>query len=215
MTDTPGLRERKKNATRGRIWAAAVKLFDERGFDAVSVAEIAGAAEVSKMTVFNYFGSKEDIVMSALEARMNDTAAAVRDRPAGQTPHGAVEEYFLDRLAQRNPVSGLTDSPDSRVMVRIISTTPALMRRYLQYIRQAEDRLAEQLAEEDDCDEFEATILAAMIEAVRRKLIQANVIRMRDGAGSDEVYAEAETQAKWAFAVLANGLGDRLRRGKR
>ncbi len=67
MNEGMGLRERKKRETRRRLLETATTLFSERGFDQVSVAEIADAADVSKMTVFNYFDSKEDLVFAPLE----------------------------------------------------------------------------------------------------------------------------------------------------
>lgn len=81
MTEGMSLRERKKLQTRHRLLAAATALFAERGFDKVSVAEIAEAAEVSKMTVFNYFAGKEDLVLAPMEEHIGDVARAVRDRP--------------------------------------------------------------------------------------------------------------------------------------
>src|SRR5436853_609935 len=62
MRNPEGLRERKKRKTRESIANAAARLFTERGFEVVTVAEVARAAEVSEQTVFNYFPTKEDLV---------------------------------------------------------------------------------------------------------------------------------------------------------
>src|ERR1700749_1287397 len=80
-----GLRERKKRRTRGPIATVAMKLFAARGFDAVTVAEVARAAEVSEKTVFNYFPSKEDLVFWRLESFEHELLSAVRDRAAGES----------------------------------------------------------------------------------------------------------------------------------
>src|SRR5256885_16385189 len=80
----PGLRERKKTRTRELIAKTARTLFAERGFEAVTVAEIAQAAEVSQQTVFNYFPTKEDLVYWRLEAFEAELLAAIRDRPEGE-----------------------------------------------------------------------------------------------------------------------------------
>ena len=76
-----GLRERKKAETRRRIAEAAHRLFGERGFQAVTVVEVARAAEVAEATLFNYFPTKEDLFYSGLEAFGARLVAAVRERP--------------------------------------------------------------------------------------------------------------------------------------
>ena len=68
MTSQPGLRERKKQQTREAIAETARRLFSERGFERVNVAEIARAADVAEKTVFNYFPRKEDLVYWRLES---------------------------------------------------------------------------------------------------------------------------------------------------
>lgn len=76
----------QKRDTSLRIWRIAVELFVERGFGKVSVTEIAEAADVSKMTVFNYFGNKEDMVLKPMEGHTEDMARAVRERPQVSPP---------------------------------------------------------------------------------------------------------------------------------
>src|SRR5262245_30139869 len=82
-TETEGLRERKKRRTRQAIAEAAMELFKERGFDAVTVADVAEAADVSVKTVFNYFPAKEDLVLHGGEERRAAVIEAVRTRPPG------------------------------------------------------------------------------------------------------------------------------------
>ncbi len=67
MASRPGLRERKKEQTRQLIFDAARKLFEAKGFDGVSVAEVARAADVSEVTVFNYFSTKEDLFYGGMQ----------------------------------------------------------------------------------------------------------------------------------------------------
>ncbi|MER6799893.1 TetR/AcrR family transcriptional regulator, partial [Amycolatopsis mediterranei] len=78
----PGLRERKKQATRLLISNVATGLFAERGFEEVTVAEIAEAAGVSKMTVFNYFPRKEDLFLDRHADRLAELTSVLRSRPA-------------------------------------------------------------------------------------------------------------------------------------
>src|SRR5919197_3294063 len=85
VSDGVGLRERKKERTRAAIADAALELFRERGFDAVTVAEVARAADVSEGTVFNYFPTKEDLFYGRMESFETALLDAVRDRASGRS----------------------------------------------------------------------------------------------------------------------------------
>jgi AcrR family transcriptional regulator len=109
MTEDPpagGLRERKKRQTRAAILAAAGELFEARGYEHVTVAEIADVANISVKTLFTYFRSKEDLAF-ADEYRLRDQLVdAIRSRPAGSTPVQAVAA-LLDRLVDEGGEAGL------------------------------------------------------------------------------------------------------------
>ena len=83
--ETSGLREANKARTRQAISDVATRLFIERGFENVTVAEIAEAAHVSVKTVFNYFSSKEELFFDRMDDVLDAIVAAVRERPAGTT----------------------------------------------------------------------------------------------------------------------------------
>ena len=85
MSQPLGLRERKKLQTRQLIAEAARRLFAERGFEAVPVAEIARAADVSEATVFNYFPTKEDLLYNRLEAFEEELLSSIRARAPGES----------------------------------------------------------------------------------------------------------------------------------
>src|SRR3954464_8749112 len=87
MVEAPneGLRERKKRAAREAIAGTARRLFAERGFEAVTVAEIAAAAEVSEKTVFNTFATKEDPPFAGREEGIAQFVAAIAERPPGRS----------------------------------------------------------------------------------------------------------------------------------
>src|SRR5262245_9984063 len=135
MVEQLGLRERKKAETLKRIRVAALHLFMERGFDKVSTADIAAAAEVSKMTLFNYFATKEDLVMGPIEEHVDEAALVVRDRPAGESPVAALRRHHLAALAARDPVTGLSDTELFISMQRMVLGTPSLMLRVLHFHR--------------------------------------------------------------------------------
>ena len=90
-----GLRERKKQQTRRLIAETARELFAERGFERVTVADVARAADVSQKTVFNYFPTKEDLVYWQLEAFEEELLAAVRDRTAGESALAAFGRFVM------------------------------------------------------------------------------------------------------------------------
>src|SRR5436190_16376375 len=95
MSQELGLRERKKRQTRELIAQQARRLFGERGFEAVTVAEVARAADVSEATVFNYFPTKEDLFYSDLEAFEEELLSAVRDREPGESMLEALGRFIL------------------------------------------------------------------------------------------------------------------------
>src|SRR5213592_1512790 len=99
MRTEPGLRERKKQQTREVIAESAGRLFAERGFDAVTVAEVARAADVSEGTVFNYFPTKEDLFYGGMEIFEAELVEAVRQRPAGESVLAAFRRFLVDRSA--------------------------------------------------------------------------------------------------------------------
>lgn len=95
MSETPSLRERKKERTRATIERVALDLFEASGFDGTTIEDIATAAEIAPRTFFHYFPSKEDVVLADYAARLEKILAALRDRPADETPWEALRSAFL------------------------------------------------------------------------------------------------------------------------
>ena len=91
-----GLRERKKRQTRQHIAATAARLFAERGYEHVSVLDVAEAAEVSEQTVYNYFPTKQDLVFDLEEDLSDRLTELIRTRPSGTSPAGAIRDEALD-----------------------------------------------------------------------------------------------------------------------
>ncbi|WP_406452660.1 TetR/AcrR family transcriptional regulator [Streptomyces sp. NBC_00876] len=206
MTEGIGLRERKKIQTRRRLLAEATKLFTERGFDQVSVAEIAEAADVSKMTVFNYFDSKEDLVFAPMEEHIGDVARAVRDRAPGESAASAVRRQFLDSVESRDPAVGVSDSPLALGLLKLIKQTPALLTRAHWYFVRAFDQLTDALVEEGE-EPVIARIVAAQLIGTRNALITENHRRLLAGETADAIAADAVELAGRGFDLLEKGLG--------
>ena len=89
-----GLRERKKQRTREQIVDAAMRLFDERGYHATTITDIAAAAEVAPRTFFAYFPSKEAVVFHNLDRDLDGLASALRDRLPGETAFDALRRWL-------------------------------------------------------------------------------------------------------------------------
>jgi AcrR family transcriptional regulator len=92
---TTGLRERKKARTRRLIADTAARLFAERGYEQVTVSDVAREAEVAEQTVYNYFRTKEQLVTDREEQITDRLSELVRSRPPGVTPAAAVRDYVL------------------------------------------------------------------------------------------------------------------------
>ncbi|MDV7219089.1 TetR/AcrR family transcriptional regulator [Streptomyces prunicolor] len=211
MTEVMGLRERKKLETARRIVRTAIALFVERGFDNVSVQEIADAADVSKMTVFNYFGTKEDLAFRPMEDHFGDAARAVRERKPDESPVDAVRRQFLELVETRDPSVGLANEVFVRQLRELVLGTPALRDRVFLAAQKGTRDLAAHLAEETG-DLMLATIAAAMISAARNALIEEHWRRADAGDHVDTIVADAPERTARAFALVEQGLGDYARK---
>ncbi|MEU8925421.1 TetR family transcriptional regulator [Kitasatospora sp. NPDC048545] len=208
--DALPLRERKKIQTGIRLWRTAVTLFAERGFDQVSVAEIAAAADVSKMTVFNYFPTKEDLVMGPMEQHIDEPARVVRERAPGSSAVQALRAHYLAALAVFDPSTGLSDDRVVLDVVRVIHQTPTLLvRATAGFDRKSQTLLAaELLAQDPDHDEFTAKVAAAQLLAAQLTLTADNQRRMLTGERAEDALPAALDAAHRAFAMVERGLGD-------
>ena len=217
MASTPhlGLRERKKQQTRRLIAETARRLFAERGFDRVPVAEIAREADVSEQTVFNYFPTKEDLVYWRLGTFEDELLATIREREEGESALAAFRRFVL---VQRG-LLGQTD-PDAReqltALTRTIEESPALLAREQQIFARYTEALAALLAseQEEDRGAIEPVVAANAMMGVHRALVSHARGRILAGAGQPALAREVRARAEQAFALLEHGLGGyAVRRG--
>ncbi|MGW7415128.1 TetR family transcriptional regulator [Streptomyces sp. NPDC054863] len=215
-----GLRELKKRRTYEAISDAAIALFLERGFDAVSVAEVAAAAEVSKPTLFRYFPAKEDLALHRFADHEDESARVVRaGQEAGVAPLDALERHFLAGLAARDPITGLCDNAQVLAYQRLLYGTPSLEARLHTYMRRSEAALATALGEVlGDAPGggvpgggVPARLAAGQIGVVLRVLALENWRRIEEGESADAVYEEAVAAAGFAFRQLRDGIADTFR----
>ena len=210
MATETGLRERKKQQTRQLLADTARRLFVKRGFEHVSVAEVARAADVSEATVFNYFPTKEDLVYSGLEAFEDELLRAVSERPAGEAVIDAFGRFILQArglLAARDVRAAL----DLISITRMIAASPALLAReeqiFARYTRALARLIADELhASDGDLRPYVAAnaligVHRALIDYVRGQL-------KRDPLDLERLSRDYRRRGQAALELLRHGLGD-------
>ncbi|HEY1315942.1 MAG TPA: TetR family transcriptional regulator [Gaiella sp.] len=219
--DVPdGLRERKKQRTREHIATTARQLFAERGFERVTVAEIAREAEVAEKTVFNYFPTKEDLFYSRLESFEEELLGAIRERDAGRTVVDAFAEFLLRPrgvLARRASDDRDAALEELRTITRVITESPALLAREQRVFERYTASLAALLAEETGAraHDVEPRVVANALIGVHRASIDD--VRRRVLAGEDDLERLARdlrAQTRRAIRRLESGLGSYGRRAR-
>jgi AcrR family transcriptional regulator len=194
-----GLRERKKQQTRRQIFEVSQRLFGRRGFEAVTVAEVAEAANVSEMTVFNYFPTKEDLFYEGMQVFEQGLVEAVRDRARGESALAAFRRRVLEGASNLDA----RERADAIVRAgRIIAASPSLQARERQIVDRYTERLADVLS-----GDIDAKVTAASLMAAHRALVA--YIRERAGSGrrGPGLAEDFRRQARRAFGRLERGLG--------
>jgi AcrR family transcriptional regulator len=202
-----GLRERKKERTRRLIADTARRLFAQRGFEHVTVAEIARAAEVSEATVFNYFPSKEDLVYERMEVFEQEMLRTIRDRPAGESLLTAFRRFILTPrgfIASNDPSA----AEQLRAVTRVIAQSPALLAREQQILDRYTHALADLIAHETGRrpDHVEPWVFANALLGVHRALLDYVRREILAGAPSRQIATGVKRNGNRALALLENGL---------
>ena len=201
-----GLRERKKEQTRQLIAETARRLFAERSFERVTVAEIARAADVAEQTVYNYFPTKEDLVYWRLESFEQELLAAIRERAPGVS---VLEAFWQWMLRQRGLLDEEPVSEGMASMARVISESAALRAREQQVFERYTESLADLLASDTGAEHgaVEPWVAANAVMGLHRALVIYARGRVLEGARNPELARELRARAEEARAMLAVGLG--------
>ncbi len=207
MAVEPGLRERKKRQTRELIADVARGLFAERGFDAVTVAQVARAANVSEVTVFNYFPTKEDLFYGGMQFFEEKLLDAVRERAPGTSVLEAFRRPVLEgmpRLATDEAVAAIAAAGN------LISASPALEAHEREIVARYTRRLAELLADEAGAEpgDVEAIGVASALMGVQRAVVGYVRSSVLAGRRGPELAEDARAQAVRGFERLEKGLGE-------
>lgn len=203
-----GLRERKAARTWEGISRVAIGLFCERGFDAVTMSEIAEAAEVGRATLFAYFPSKETLVLDRV--RGDDPCRVFSDRAAGDSLAGALRAHYREMAARFDPC----EVEGTKRIMGLIMSTPALTAGLYRMFDRQRDELAALLAAQDTTDTsgFTAQVVAAqtigVVLAVKSLIYQRLVVGESAGAASVSLADEVDM----AFGLLEAGIGTSYRK---
>lgn len=192
-----GLRERKKRETRRNLARVAVALFAERGFDAVTVADVARAADVSTKTVFNYFPTKEDLMLDGREAFADELIQRVRERPAGESVLAAVRAHTLATATQIRALPAERRAEFRQVM----RDAPTVQARFRQMLSRHDQALARVLAEEGGAGTDDLVpVVAAELLGVLAHLAFCDLTGAVSGADVTDAIGRA-------FDLLETGMG--------
>jgi AcrR family transcriptional regulator len=202
------LRERKKRETRQRIADVAMGLFMLRGFEKVTVAEVAEAADVSVNTVFNYFRTKEDLFFDRADIVVESMGRVIAARPEGRSAIEALRRDFHAALDARDWRYGITGrAPD---FFRMVTESPALVARTRQMDELREGYLARVLADETGADPDDPTprLVAAQLVALTRAVSEEFLRRRLAGESLEVAIPPVRAAADRAFDLLKSGVGD-------
>jgi AcrR family transcriptional regulator len=199
-----GLRERKKQRTRMAIFEAAFGLFAERGYDHVTMAEIAQAADVAPATVFTHYSSKEDLFYGMRHEMHVQLSAALRERADDVGVLAAVRGWLADQFE-------MFLAPDaierSRTFSRLLHETPALWNRSSGFGAERQALIASLLAERmPDAEPFVVELAAAQVAAGVQTSMRYFQQDLAAGKKASEVLRRSQARADLAFAQLADGL---------
>ena len=200
-----GLRERKKQRTRAVIADTALELFLERGFDAVTIADVARQADVDAKTIYNYFPSKADLFYHRLEELKDSLLAAVHNRAVGESVLTAFSRFLL---AQQGFIADEQATARLRAVTEMIVRSPTLLAHEEQIYGRFTAALAELLATETGArqGDVEPSIVAHALIGLHRSLVAYVRAGTLSGTPNATLARGVRAQAKKALAALGDGL---------
>jgi AcrR family transcriptional regulator len=203
-----GLRELKKRETRQRISNVATELFLTRGFDAVAVTEVAAGAGVSEKTVYNYFPTKEALVLDQLEGQIERLVGAVRDRPRGVSPSAALVAALKEdsrRFYAMMPADRLPDIERFSTMVR---DTASLRAAWSEHRHEMVAALTQVLADElqVDCMTPEPLVAARALIGLVELIYDSRLRHAGSGASAKQALELVDADIDRGARLLDTGI---------
>jgi AcrR family transcriptional regulator len=201
-----GLRARKKRAARESIAATASRLFAERGFDAVTVAEIAAAADVSEKTVFNHFPTKEDLAFAGREQGIAQFVSAIAERPPGSS----VLDVFRATTRTVLDVFVAGGDEDLLAVAKILRHSRTLQERLTVGWESGAAAITAAIAETSGAadDDLVPAIVARTLWFTHRSIFLAALQGLLTGQEREQLATRLQVAADRAYDQLAGGLGE-------
>ena len=207
LSEKPSPRSKKKAKTRDLLVETAARLFHKRGFDAVTVSEIARSAEVSEQTVYNYFATKEALVLDEDEAYAAHFVSMVADRPAGMS---AIEAVRREALRFLQAMIDRPASPHRRggMPFLIVNSIP-VRRAWLAACERHSKAVAEALVADsrDRLSPGAALIIATGLMSVFRLIVDEVGASVTEGDNLTSRMNQLRPQIEEGIDWLARGLG--------
>jgi AcrR family transcriptional regulator len=205
-------RARKKAQTREAVRTVAQRLFAERGFNAVTIADVAHEADVAVQTVFNHFATKEDLFFDGRAPWVEGPAEAVRSREPGESALCALRAYLVKLVELR--IASLAE-PEHRAFVQTLEACEPLRAKERELVTECELDLAAALLEawEDSSGQIPADprtaarLTAAIWASTARVLIVDHRPHVRDGVDPAVAAKELRELADWTLRQLDDALG--------
>ncbi|MBB6552907.1 TetR/AcrR family transcriptional regulator [Nonomuraea rubra] len=194
-----GLRERKKQRTRQALIEAALRLFQEQGFEETTLAEIAEQADVSTRTFFSYFAGKEDVVFYDTKTRLDLALRVMEGRRPDETVTGVLMRIVEESFEQAVAYQDLT-SEDAVLRVRLILTEPALQARALHLLFDTQLKLA--VALHDAFPELTRVDAAAAVGALIGAVKLGVMSTLEEEQSLEDILGNARRAAEVAISGL-------------
>jgi AcrR family transcriptional regulator len=196
-----GLRERKRQQTRQELISAAMRLFEERGYEQTTVAEIASAAEVSTKTFFNYFASKDEVLFPHLSRRIEAAVSLIEQRRPDDQMADVLVAAMRHMLA--DALTAEVDGGLAAVRLPMIMSVPAVQAATLHRYFLAETQLAQALHRAYP-DTLDAAGAAAVIGSVMGAAIAAALVCLQQGDTGEQLRAAVERAVGIAMHGVRN-----------
>lgn len=184
-------RERKKRLTSRRIVAAAIRLFEEQGYEQTTVVQIAEAADVDPKTFFNYFRSKDEVLFVDADRNYDVLLEAIAQRQPHESPGEVLARMVGEYAAHRRPLVPSKEPEELSGTARLILTTPVLQAKWLYLLVELQQQIAGELLKAFP-GQLDPITASAMTGALIGAIQQASLASIRLGRTQEELWEAAQ-----------------------